>query len=131
MAEQQRQLNSETHRECDNTLQKLNTNEEPTDAATIATRASITTIYHDCLDRIFDFLDLESLLNVAGTCKRLQIAAAAKFNDEHGKKSVSLSLRNFYGDLAEFDVSSNHIGVGGFKLCLPSLLCIHQFIDCV
>lgn len=49
---------------------------------------SITNIYYDCLEQIFDFLDLESLLNVAGTCKRLQIAAAAKLSDEYGGKPV-------------------------------------------
>lgn len=32
---------------------------------------TITNICYDCLERIFDFLDLESLVNVAGTCKRL------------------------------------------------------------
>lgn len=47
---------------------------------------AITNIYYDCLEQIFDFLDLESLLNVAGTCKRLQIAAAAKFTDQYGEK---------------------------------------------
>lgn len=30
---------------------------------------SITNICYDCIERIFDFLDLESLLNVANTCK--------------------------------------------------------------
>lgn len=38
-------------------------NEEPTIAMEVKT---ITNIYYDCLERIFDFLDLQSLLNVAG-----------------------------------------------------------------
>lgn len=47
---------------------------------------TITNIYYDCLERSFDYLDLESLLNVARTCKRLQIAAAAKFDDDFDEK---------------------------------------------
>lgn len=50
---------------------------------------SLTTIYYDCLERIFDFLDLKSLLNVADTCKRLRIAAVAKFGDDHENVFVS------------------------------------------
>lgn len=39
----------------------------------------ITTINYDCLERIFDFLDIKSLLMLAGTSKRLQAAATEQF----------------------------------------------------
>lgn len=51
---------------------------------------TLTNIYYDCLERIFDFLDLVSILNVARTCKRLQIAAAPKFSDDYSKKRIIL-----------------------------------------
>lgn len=54
--------------------------------------ASLSNIYYDCLERIFDFLDLKSLLNVAKTCKRLEMAAATKFGDDHGQKSINLTF---------------------------------------
>lgn len=75
--------------------------------------AAITNIYYDCLERIFDFLDLESLLNVAKTCKRLQIAAAANFDDRFGKKIVEL-----------YDVEeSDEIKVDDWVMILPFLRC--------
>lgn len=54
----------------------------------IAEAKTIDNLCNELIDRIFDFLDLKSLLNVTGTCKRLQIAAASKFNVDHGKKHV-------------------------------------------
>ena len=58
--------------------------------ATKVEEKTLSNICYDCLERIFDFLDFESLLNVAGTCKRLQIAAAAKFAYDHNSKSIKL-----------------------------------------
>lgn len=55
-----------------------------------------TNIYYDCLERIFDYLDLESLLNLAQTCKRLQIAAAAKFSDAYGKICILVNPHRMY-----------------------------------
>lgn len=56
-------------------------NNETTDASTEV--KSITNIRCDCLKRISDFLDIENLLNLAQTCKQLQIAAAANFGKVH------------------------------------------------
>lgn len=58
-------------------------------------------IYYDYLERIFDFSDVESLLNVAGTCKRLQIVAAAKFGDEYVDKYFKLYPK----DCSEFETA--------------------------
>lgn len=74
----------------------------------------ISNICNELIDRIFDFLDLSSLLNVADTCKRLQIAAAAKFGDQYGHKSFVLYPRYsgfnrdyyFYDDHIEI---TNHV----------------------
>lgn len=89
---------------------------------------SITNICYDCLERIFDFLDLESLLNVAGTCKRLQIAAAAKYNDEYGPLPVHLHpfIRSgvTFGQ-PEPGVRTNNsaIGVSDVKFCFSFIRC--------
>lgn len=61
-------------------------------ASKATTAARITNVYYDCLEQIFHFLELESLLNVTVTCKRRQIAAAAKFGDSFGKKLIGSYL---------------------------------------
>lgn len=53
-------------------------------------RTTITDICYDCLERIFDLLDIENLMNVAGTCKWLRIQAAQKFGHDFGKKKIFL-----------------------------------------
>lgn len=86
---------------------------------------TITNIYYDCLERIFDFLDLSSLLNVAGTCKRLQIAAAAKFRDEYGDRDITLNLENdsrFGEDAPDIEITEYRFLVRQ-KVCLPFLRC--------
>lgn len=45
-----------------------------------AQATSTTNIYYDCLEHISDFLNFESLLNVAQSCRRLQIGAASTAN---------------------------------------------------
>lgn len=82
---------------------------------------TLTNIYYDCLERIFDFLDLESLLNVAGTCKRLQIAAAAKFRDDFGGKTIKLNP--FYYRYIRIIKYDDQLDFYGLKMCLPFLRC--------
>lgn len=101
--------------------------------------ASITNINYDCLERIFDFMDLKDLLNTAQTCKRLQLAAAAKFGYEHGSKLVFfeceddgfLIRRHFRMHIpdhqmvrAKISVRHNSVIVTGLKLQLPFLRCL-------
>lgn len=90
-----------------------------------STEKTITNIYYDCLERIFDYLDLESLLSVAGTCKRLQVAAAAKFSDEFAHKSVHLYLVDYNEQLhsSRIELNVDHISVVGAKLCFSLLRC--------
>ena len=80
---------------------------------------SITNICYDVLERIFEFLDIESLLNVANTCKRLQIAAAVKFGDEYDKKAIRLEIEG----QNQITVNQYFISVCGLKFCLPFLRC--------
>ena len=80
---------------------------------------SITNICYDCLERIFDFLDLQSLLMVAGTCKRLQIAAAANFGDKFGSKRIMLNPNRQLISYRDSDT----IEVCSLELCLPFIRC--------
>lgn len=82
---------------------------------------SITNIHYDCLERIFDFLDLESLLNLANTCKRLQIAAAANFGEVHGETRIGLYFDSYYEEGIHLFYSS--IRVIGLKFNLRILRC--------
>lgn len=54
------------------------------------TATSFDNLIVDCLERIFHFLDIQSLPNVAGTCKRLQIEAISYFNRKFNGKDVTL-----------------------------------------
>lgn len=79
---------------------------------------SLANINYDCLERIFDFLDSDSLLNVASTCKRLQIAATVKFGFDHGSKQIHLYLDdNLQKVPNEKDVIVDRCA------CLPFLRC--------
>lgn len=85
---------------------------------------SINNIYYDCLEHIFDYLDLASLMNVAGTCKRLQIAAAAKFGDEYDEKGFQVILRSrSFRQEPAICIKQNRIYVQGLKSCLPFMRC--------
>lgn len=82
--------------------------------------APIADICNELIDRIFDFLDVESLLNVAGTCKRLQVAAVAKFGQKFGKKCVCLAPARNYQSICEYQ---GNITIHGLKHTLPFLRC--------
>ena len=96
---------------------------------------SITNIYYDCLERIFAFLDLENLLNVAQTCKRLQTAAAYNFYDRFGRNRIRFFP--FWKNRTFNYRPENIIDVCGQKLSLRFLRCfggkiskIDQFTEC-
>lgn len=88
---------------------------------------ALNNIFYDCLEQIFEFLDLASLLNVADTCKRLQAAASTKFGHDYGNRFIYLcqaTSDNVYrfcpGILA---LNHSVIRVNGLELCLPFLRC--------
>lgn len=125
MADQQAANQKQHQRECDenvpeqSTIEKLASSDgkftsNPTQIKTI------TNTCYDCLEHIFDYLDLQSLLKVSGTCKRFQIAAAAEFQDEHGKKTIKLTPSPLMGK-HEIVAQSNSINVVGLKFCYPFL----------
>lgn len=81
----------------------------------------ITNICYDCLEHIFEFLDVESLLSLAETCKRLQIGAAQYFGDEFGDRLIILD--NYDGVAPGLLVDSRFIVSTRLKFCLSLLRC--------
>lgn len=105
--------------------QKLNGNEINQSVA-----KTITNINYDCLEHIFDVLDKKNILNLAQTCKRLQIAAAAKFADDHGNKCIILHPFYFRIDGGVVRINDNVIFVNGLELCLSFLRCFgYKILD--
>lgn len=84
---------------------------------------SITGICFELLDRIFGFLDLKSLTNVAQTCKHLQNAAATIFEHRYGEVHVILKL----GGSKHMHNDYNQVGIFfeifDTKFCLSFLRC--------
>lgn len=115
------------HREPEHHRHQQQQNGIDVPANAISETPALDNIFYDCLERIFDFLDLPSLLNVAGTCKRLQIAAATKFRHDHGNKRVNL-YRNTGNSLLRYvprivPMEYGALRVGGLEFCFPFLRC--------
>lgn len=88
MADHSRKSNRRVHgHESEAKRQKLDENYESDNAKEAG---AITNICFELLDRIFDSLDIESLLNAGSTCTRLQIAAAEKFTHKFGRNLTVL-----------------------------------------
>lgn len=89
----------------------------------------LTDIYYDCFEKIFDFLEIKDLLNVAQTCKRLQIAAVTKFSQDFTKRACLYhSSSNFTDKLPKLKIyvvenSLSSIHAVGLKCILPFLRC--------
>lgn len=98
------------------------------DADTAETK-TISNICNEMVDRSFGFLDVESLLNVAGTCKRLQIAAINKFSNDHGNKTVWLYLFESKYDALNVYPNHNSIDVIGLKFCYPFVRCFGSILS--
>lgn len=102
---------------------QLDTNDGSITETAMQPSPSITNTCYECLQHVFDYLDLKSLLNVAGTCRKLQTAVATKFEHKFGKKRIVISTGYSNQDKAELDVCGNYIRVSGIKFCLPLLRC--------
>lgn len=105
---------------------KLYERNESENDSIIATDAHRTdNLCYELLAKICEFLDPESLLNVADTCKRLQIAAATQFGDRFGDNYIWF----LKSDLTEKTRTSGvylgngEIDVIGIKFALRFLRC--------
>lgn len=90
---------------------------------------TITNINYDCLERIFELLDVESLLNLADTCKRLRIGAAHYFDDKFCKNFIMLS--EIDNSLPAVEVDSDIIISNRLKTALATLRCFGNKITCL
>lgn len=109
--------------------QKLEQKQDENDGNSVSGNEpkSLNNIYYDCLERIFDFLDLKSLLNVANTCKRLDTAARAKFGHEHGSKVVKLS---HVSAAIEPHISADQSSISVYSsVLLPFLRCFGRHVS--
>lgn len=101
--------------------------QESAAAAVVAETKAITNIYYDCLERIFEYLDLESVLSCADTCKRLKIGAAQFFSDEFGDRLIVLD--NFDGGAPGLLVDGRFIVSTRLKMSLALLRCFGNKIS--
>lgn len=89
-------------------------------------KKALTNIHYDCLERILEFLDAESLSNLADTCKRLQIAAAHFFGEKFGKIVINLTGFRRGAILRDGYIFSGHL-----KHSLALLRCFGSKITCL
>lgn len=97
----------------------------------IATESNpMENICTEIVERIFDYLDVQSLLNVAETCKRFQKIAAGRFGHRFGDKAIYMyEMRYFNGKRPPIiDVGDFSINVIGLKFCLQFLRCFNANI---
>lgn len=125
MGNQLKKLNCKHHHyDCDgyepNRKRQKHDQNQTTENAIEVEPVSLTNICYDCLERIFDFLDLQSLLNVAGTCAWLQHIVAVQFGEKFRKKRIYLDLHNPHAR-SWIHVHRNEINLSGLRNCLQFL----------
>lgn len=84
----------------------------------------ITNLIDDCLVKIFEFLDLRNLFNVALSSEWLRPAAREEYQHRFGTQKVHMNIDDmFYGLTCGPYVYGDEIKVHGFKMCLQFLRC--------
>lgn len=99
----------------------------------------ITDVNQFCLEKIFQYADLEDLLNVANASKCLQLATYSPYARQNATKSIEISLKyDRFGEKLVYYDSSNaniinaesKISIRDFKTALQMLRCFgHNFAD--
>lgn len=79
----------------------------------------ITNLCRELLDHVFDFSDVESLLSMAGTCKRFQDTVVDYYGTVYGQYTVAVSGHR----LMVFRGNDQPIVVERLGVCLPFLRC--------
>lgn len=114
--------------------QRLDDNEEATaiTAESQPLEKTMTTILPKLIKRILGYLDLESLLKVAHTCKHLQSIALEKFGDSFQNREIRLQPfeTSRYSLASGIRLSPiNFIQVNGLDFCYPFLRCFGRKIS--
>lgn len=92
----------------------------------LSMKTKITDVNSDCLEKIFEYLDIDDLLHVADSNKWLQISAGSVFCHKFGQQKVQLTdIYPKYGAVFQRDGT---IVVGGLKTCLQLLRCFGEFV---
>lgn len=98
---------------------------------TIATESNpMENICNEIVERIFDYLDVKSLLNVAETCKRFQTIAATRFGHRFGDKPIDMYEMCYFNGKRPPTIDANDfsINITGLKFCLQFLRCFNANI---
>lgn len=90
---------------------------------------TITDLNEKCLKKLFSYLSLSCLLNVAQSNKKLQSAAASTFIEEHGTKTIWLKNTINLKFTREIYSLDDDIYVCGLKFGLPFLRCFGATIS--
>lgn len=91
-------------------------------------KKKLTSLDNDCLEKIFKYLTLKDLLNVADSNKRLKQVADTVFTLNHGKKQLNLiDFNSILG--SNLIISSAEIYVGDLKTSLQMLRCFGHSIS--
>lgn len=94
----------------------------------VAPSASLDGLHTYCLELILKQLDLESLLNVAGTCKRLQVEAISVASMKIGAEEVTLYHNHNISSSIGFREDATNT-INGLAQCLAFLRCFGAHIS--
>ncbi|XP_031617187.1 uncharacterized protein LOC116337041 [Contarinia nasturtii] len=91
----------------------------------------ITDLNNNCLEHIFKFLNLNDLLNVAGTCKKFHSAANYPFSSNFGKKQFHLRYTYIERGSSAFSIDTfeNDIYIRKLKIYLKCLRTFGHLIN--
>ena len=88
----------------------------------------IIDLIDDCLEKIFELLDFEDLLNVAAANKFLRPAANAVYNRKFDTKKVSLQTFFFRSPSNPYNSIEDYLLISDLKTCLKFLRCFGSSI---
>lgn len=127
----ERQSKSKQKQESKNQQQKSQTQgEEDEKEEVFDSTTNITDMNDDCLEKIFEYLDPQSLFNVGVSNKYLNISANTVFKRKYGQKKVYIGSI-FVSPLASLnflDIVNHGIHIGGLEICLQFLRCFGRSI---
>lgn len=91
------------------------------------TQLQITDVNTDCLENIFERLNIKDLLNVADANKWLRVAAVSAYRHKFGQKAVNLSGLN--SSVTGINCTSNEVITYGLKKILQFVRCFGPVIQ--
>lgn len=96
----------------------------------ISTATRITDMNIDCLECIFNYLDVKDLLNVTDSCKRLKQVTDLVYSLRYGRKTLELTKSSLHmsKEFNEFRMTDRKISVKDLKNILQIIRCFGHLI---